>query len=184
MNENNRNGRDMGQKRIAIIGEQCSGKSTVAKMAAKKVDSFIIKFADPIYEALASLNKNKHRAFMQEYGDLAKKHFGPDIFVQRFHERLRSYRFADMLVCDDVRIPIEAQAVKRAGFKIIYIMADRDVRKARAAAQGLEFIENHNSENQVAGLKDFVDLTIVNDGSEIGGLARVVDTALARLNVH
>ena len=165
--------------RFAIIGQQCSGKSTVADLLFEMwhYGKIVIKFADPIYDTLRALRQKKHRAFMQEFGEMAKRHFGEMVFVDIFKAKMRlaDSKFPDMLVvCDDVRRDYEAEAVLECGFKIIYVHADRLVRLSRAKKQGLDFIENHISETQVPTLRQYAHYEIVNNVDDM----RVLDKNL------
>ncbi len=154
--------------RICIVGEQCSGKTQISNFIhdiKRCID--VIKFADPIYETLTSLREGKNRMYMQEFGDLAKKHFGEDVFVKCFESTFRwlSDSLTGVVVCDDVRRKIELDKVHQLGFKSIYVDCDRDVRKERAFKLGLEFIENHNSETEVSSLQPYCEYYI--DNSDI-----------------
>jgi len=167
------------QKRIAIIGQQCSGKTTVAETISQGFeDPRLIKFADPIYGALGVMRQEKHRAFMQDFGEMVKRHFGEHVFVDIFKKRVNhEHRFEQALICDDVRRDYEAEACVDMGFKIIYVTAPVEIRKARAEAQGLEFIENHISETQVPSLAKYANVGIINSGSA-EGLKRDIGKAL------
>jgi dephospho-CoA kinase len=166
--------------KIAVIGQQCSGKTTAANFFAEHFTHvYRHKIADPIYAAIAALNKPKHRAFMQEFGDLAKKHFGNEIFAEIFEHAVterevevtnmeninaidRPYPAPDnvLIVCDDVRFQFELDRAKKMGFKIVSIWAAPEVRKARSEAQGFDFIENHNSETEIPSLIEQADFII------------------------
>lgn len=117
------------------------------------------KFADPIYSALIGLGKPKHRAFMQDFGDLAKKHFGEHVFVECFDELIKTNPDGHW-VCDDVRRTYELDKVRELGFKVVYVETPEDIRRARAVEQGLDFIPIHNSETEVPGMKQYADLVI------------------------
>lgn len=165
------------QLKIGIIGQQCSGKTTVANMICHMFRRpRIIKFADPIYDTLKALRQEKHRGFMQAFGEMAKVHFGEHIFVDIFNKKLEGFEFsgADLLICDDIRRTYEAQAAKEAGFKIIYIKCNRETRLGRAQSQGLEFIENHISETEVPDLEIYADYVLFNEGIFQTGLSGVV----------
>jgi len=131
--------------KIGIIGKQCAGKSSVAKIIQEIYGGCIIKFADPIYTVLKILDKPKHRLFMQEFSDLAKKHFGENIFVELMEQKIQQAK-CDNLYCDDIRYLNEIEMLRKYGFKFIFVGADAEIRKQRALQQGLEFNEDHNSE--------------------------------------
>lgn len=152
--------------RVAIIGEQCAGKTEAAKAIEKYAGkASIIKFAGPIYSTLQALGVEKDRRFMQEFSDLSKKHFGNDIFVRRFCESVESMKklgCTGTLICDDVRYPAELKTCKALGFYTIYVGASEQVRRQRAKIQGLDFAENHSSETYVRSMKRMADEVIDN----------------------
>lgn len=169
------------QRKIAIAGHQCAGKTEICKILCNTAElPSIIKFAYPIYLVLAALKKPKHRKFMQDFGEMAKVHFGLQIFADLFEQRVNDScnRFYDLIICDDVRRDFEAERVLKCGFKLIYVDADRDIRKARAEAQELEFIEEHISEIQVPLLKNRALATIVNNDDDIHSLSAKVESTL------
>ena len=56
--------------KIAVIGQQCSGKTSAAKLFSKYFDAtHYVKIADPIYDTLNALHQDKHRAFMQQFAE-------------------------------------------------------------------------------------------------------------------
>ena len=151
--------------RYAIVGEQCAGKTSVAEII-KRVLPIIptpatVKMAQPIYDILRVLGKPKHRLFMQECSDLAKKHFGNDIFLKLF-EHNKGFLSSTCQVCDDVRYKFEVDKVREMDFKIIFITAPESKRMARAEAQGLVYNPNHNSETEVDSLRAYADYIIDN----------------------
>ena len=158
-------------KKIAFIGEQCSGKTAFAnRVATHFKNPKVVKFADPIYSVLMSLGQNKNRAFMQEFGDLAKRHFGEHIFANVFGCKVRDLcnlqqpygEYYDILLCDDVRYKYEFDVASAEKFITVYIKVDRDVRIKRAAKLDLAFIDSHSSEASIPELKEYCDLVIDN----------------------
>lgn len=140
--------------KIAIIGQQCSGKTTAARFIQDygPQPSTIVKFAGAIYDTLTALRQPKHRAFMQEFADLAKKHFGEHVLKNVFKADVKEFEYEktmNMIICDDVRRFYEFYCVKELGFKIIALDIHRRIRKQRAQNLHLDFIENHNSETEV-----------------------------------
>lgn len=177
--------------KIAVIGQQCSGKTSAAKFLMKHFDHYaVVKIADPIYDTLKALRQEKHRAFMQQFADLAKRHFGEEILVEIFKQNVLDLekRFdldgehvmgKDVLiVCDDIRFPYELKTVKELGFKLIAINATAEVRKERSDRLGLDFIENHNSETLVPQLFPSADHVIYDDGLPYEDLGKHCDIIL------
>lgn len=160
--------------KIGIIGGQCAGKTTVAGELMTVGDRTYssIKMADPIYETLRALGQSKNRLFMQEFSDLAKKHFGNDVFICAFKDGVTWVSDTAMvdgeeydIVCDDIRYMEEYEAAKKLGFIFVYVNADDNVRKARAESQGLVWSPNHSSETQIEGIGKMADYQITNNGS-------------------
>lgn len=142
--------------KIALIGGQCAGKTTIMEAVRSSFESSaILKFADPIYGALKALEKPKNRAFMQDFGDLAKKHFGEYVFVDAFREKSNAITSVDLIACDDVRRTYEAELVHELGYFIVFVDTSEEVRKLRADALGLSFMPNHNSESEIASLRRY-----------------------------
>jgi dephospho-CoA kinase len=156
--------------KIAIIGEQCSGKTTAAKFIAEMFPThYIHKFADPIYCSLSCLGKEKKRGYMHDFSDVAKKHFGKHIFAESFERsvtnRDRFCRNKDMaIICDDVRYLYELELVRKLGFKVMSIDTSTSIRKERADKLGLDFIENHNSEVEIQDLIWHADSVLLDRG--------------------
>jgi len=163
--------------KIAIIGQQCSGKTTAANFIKQEFTvSETVKVADPLYCILSCLKQDKNRLFMQEVADLAKKHFGELILVDILKEKIKSLETSYccrgiytgdvriLIICDDIRRQYEFDMMKELGFSFISIDASREIRKARAERLGLAFIEDHNSETEVPSLIDQADFIIKDDG--------------------
>ena len=160
--------------RIGIVGQQCAGKTTLADIIGYPV----VKFAAPLYEINAVLREGKSRDFMQKMSDLAKECFGVDKFLDLFAETMDYvYPHHVNLLCDDVRFILEAQYLLDNNWKLVYIDAPEDLRRQRAAAQGLEFLPNHNSEKALCEiLKPLCSTVIVNDDNldHLARLARYI----------
>lgn len=186
--------------KIACIGQQCSGKTSLAKFFINKFSAvFHIKMADPIYNALDGLKQEKHRAFMQQFGDLAKKHFGEEIFPQIFERQVleienesfekevgEPLKFTDqiLIINDDVRFEYELKYVKKLGFKLCSIICPVEVRAARAHAQGLDFIENHQSETEIPKLLYKADFVLTRGEMSMKKLGAAADEILEKIRVQ
>ncbi|MCK5607861.1 hypothetical protein KAR91_38635 [Candidatus Pacearchaeota archaeon] len=168
--------------KIAVAGTQGAGKSTIAKMLSEALpgDVEIIKFAGPIYGVLSCLKQDKHRKFMQDFSDLSKKYFGDGIFRDLFlgeAEDLEGFP----VICDDLRYVDEAKLVRANGFKLIFVDAVREIRKARVESQGIEFVEDHSSEQEQQRIPYEVGADIFIDGGTSLDILRAnVDMTLER----
>jgi len=183
--------------KIAVIGQQCSGKTTAANFFIKNFEHHAtVKIARPIYDTLKALKQEKHRAFMQQFADLAKKHFGETILVDIFEKNvLELYDRFDqngdtvmgkdcLIVCDDIRFPYELEIVNRLGFILVAISAVDKVRKARAEKLNLAFIENHDSELLVPQLIPKADFIIWDNGISMEELGRYCNQILKTIKIH
>jgi dephospho-CoA kinase len=159
-------------KKIGIIGQQCAGKTTIAKLIQEIYENntvYVLKFAEPIYQSWAALHQDfKNRGFMQEFGDLAKKYCGIEVFARCFEQNVDEVISVqmndnDVLLCDDIRYQFEVDTATKLGFKILAVEADKDIRKQRALAQGLDFIEGHNSETEIPTLISEADYVLINN---------------------
>ena len=123
---------------------------------------------------------------MQEFGDLAKKHFGENVFTEIFKKNvIEKERLCEtcsltnsVIICDDIRRLYELDVVK----EVVSIKAPAEIRKARAEKLGLDFIENHNSETEVPDLIDKADYKIIDNGDiTIDDLFFIIKEALTKL---
>lgn len=153
--------------KVAIIGQQCAGKTSVANIIEDMHGSAkVVKFAQPIYDTLEVFGQAKHRAFMQGLGDLAKDNFGRDVYAEIFKrnvEKLTEEDDYEILICDDCRYDFEFETAKKLGFKFIFVEAEVACRRQRARDNGYEFIEQHNSETGVANLRHLSDAVVENN---------------------
>jgi len=144
--------------RIAFAGGCCSGKSS----AAKATGLYNVKFADPLYFINGALAQTKNRAFMQEMSDLAKKHFGRNVFLDIFKNK---YTGMNNVAVDDARYSVELEYLIDADWRSVYIMASHPIRKARSDALGLEWLPDHPSESEAMTLLPHCEYVIKNKGS-------------------
>jgi len=153
--------------KIALVGPACSGKTSAYEYIKKLCDEkniYLLKFAQPHYDVLAILHQEKHRPFLQEFSDLAKEHFGEDIFVKIFEEKVNdiSQDNIGILICDDLRYLIEYDSCYFYDWNFIYIDAHESIRKERSDKLGLKWNPKHNSE-QCHVFKDKCAIQIENN---------------------
>lgn len=87
-------------------------------------------------------------------------------------------------VITDVRRRSELEAFKALGFKGIYVECPEHIRVARLRQRDGGYDESsskHKAESEIAGLKEFCDYVVVNDGS-LADLESKVDYAVHWLN--
>lgn len=149
--------------KVAITGEQCAGKTTVADILIKQFGGEKIKFIDKIYQINELLGIEKNRGFMQDTGEAIRKYFGQDYFIKDFVHRSSTSK--NNLFSDDVRKIIELEAAQQVHFITVFVTASQETRQARAINLGLEFIEHHPAEQEITSLYNKCEIHIENNGS-------------------
>ena len=158
---------------IGLSGYARSGKDTVAELLCLNYAFKRVAFADPIREAILTLNPKidsithvSHR--VEDYGwevakqepeirrllqvmgtEVGRKMFGENIWIDMAFKQAEQYQ---QVVIPDVRFPNEADAIKELG-GIIW----------RINRHGLNGINEHRSEHAMDSY--MVDHVIYNDGS-------------------
>ena len=164
--------------KIGITGGIRSGKDTVAEYIQELIDLYyvnptirVLGFADGIRDLIDTFlpdisEGGKPRKALQGIGQHLRT-YDPDVWVKYAIQdiRLTEATFGDThIIVKDVRQPNEAEALRKEGFTIIKILADRDERIARATNAGDVFDVNdfnHETEKEV----DYIipDVIIYND---------------------
>jgi hypothetical protein len=155
---------------LAFCGLMKAGKDTAADYvigSGKYGCGFITKFADPIYTLQGLIYKEmgltlppdgKDRTLLQLLGTEWGRHMDPDLWVNKWEKNLNEVlngptphthaATQNVVVTDqnvvvtDMRFPNELRALKRLGFRIIYVWAKEEIRMAR----GAKSLPNHESE--------------------------------------
>lgn len=162
---------------IGIVGYRHSGKTQLARALMDRDQRFTrIPLAGPLKAAAASMcnafldefgivwgqvtpnvieaNKARFRPFLQWLGtDFAREFIGPDTFwIDRFRAEVRvAESFGQRVICDDMRFPNEAEALRAMGFLIVKIErpeADRLASLERAGEKPETSL--HSSETEIA----------------------------------
>jgi dephospho-CoA kinase len=153
---------------IAIVGHQQAGKTTCDNFLSEcMTTTYILKIAQPLYKILDIFGLPKDRAFMQEQSDLLKKHFGDDIFIKQFINNMEMLEYDFNLVCDDIRYQNEFDTVKSDEWVTIGIKADEKVRMERAFKNGLDFLPNHSSEEEIDSIILQCDYIVENNTNDL-----------------
>ena len=157
--------------KIALIGNSQSGKTTTADFfkeffEEKDITEVVnLKFADPMFEYLDCIGRGKVREFMQDLGDLTKKHYGEGIFIESLTRsdavlctnEPEDWQFppiCDVITIDDVRTKLEFDTVLALGYTTVYIDSSIVTRAKRSSENGVGLNDAHNSESEVSSLKD------------------------------
>lgn len=131
--------------KIALIGKQRVGKSTVASYLVKEYDFFEKPLAEPIYELAQRYfqMQSKDRQLLIDIGEKMRE-IDKDVWL-KFMWNYSS--FMPRLVVSDVRMMNEYEFLKDKGFTFIKVHADYDVRSER---EGYDFeCENSTTESEV-----------------------------------
>lgn len=159
---------------IGLVGQKGSGKSTAANALCKHRDTVRLPFAGRLKAMLKVLElpaacldtpllkeRKYHmlgdktpRFCMQTLGDWGRN-IHPDFWIWQWQfEALEGIKIGNHIICDDVRFPNEARAIKGLGGKLVRI--SRDLSKQTS--------DLHPSEVEQSTIP--VDITFHNNKSE------------------
>jgi hypothetical protein len=125
--------------RIAFYGKMCSGKTTCANYLVINSNFVKMALADKLkaiaYELYGVEGKDgASRALLQGLGDDLRK-WDEDVFINAVLRKVAAIealtKFPPKIVVDDVRFPNEAAGLLAAGFTLVGITANEDVRQER-----------------------------------------------------
>jgi dephospho-CoA kinase len=124
------------RKIIGLIGETGSGKDTVCEFIKKKYPSaFVMRFSDPLREALAIFFDEKRKEDQQWLGLALRQRFGGHIIWRALSKKIKDIKDG-LIVFNGVRFFDEFGDIKKNGGKIIYITADSKTRWQRVKSRG------------------------------------------------
>lgn len=147
---------------IGICGKAGSGKTAVADHLIKKYGYERYSVADEVKRIAVRLfkMKEKDRKLLQDIG-FQMRAIRPSIWIDFLVDQIKG---KDRVVVDDIRYPNEYQALKREGFKIVRVAADREVCIKRLTERdGTAAIERLDDESETA--MDNVKIENVLDGN-------------------
>lgn len=157
------------QIRLAFAGQMRSGKDTAAEYVVRQLGAKNMKFADPIYDILhyaqdrCGVERHKDRFFLQWLGtDWARNTLDPQIWINILLRDIKKQK--GHIVVSDARFSNEFEALKRAGFKLIKIDREEELRAQFHETGHTSEFETHSSEWDVTMYQDF-DMVIHNNGS-------------------
>lgn len=148
--------------KVGLLGGIRSGKDTVATVIEQQLSGEVERFAfsggihEVIKEFLPTLyQKGKPRLALQEIGQLMRK-FDPNVWINRLFYRIETSSNVPLqdrnIIITDVRQYNEALRLKEAGYTIIKVVADMDVRLERARKAGDNFSKEmfeHETEQSI-----------------------------------
>lgn len=158
--------------KIAICGTLRSGKDTVAELIQQKGLFTSFAFAEGIWATIELLFpdiyekrfEEKPRKLLQNLGQGIRQ-IDPDVWIRYTFNQIETVGAKRVLVTD-LRQPNEYKALKTAGFYIVRVNAEPEIRIARAKAAGDNFnIQDmlHETERHVEQFD--VDFDIENNGT-------------------
>lgn len=122
-------------KIIGLIGETGSGKDTVCQFIKEKYPSaLIMRFSDPIREALAVFLDEKRKEDQQWFGIIMRERFGEEIIFRALERKIQQTK-EGIAVFNGVRFWGDYNGIKKLSGKIIYVTADSKIRWQRVKSR-------------------------------------------------
>jgi len=152
--------------RVFLYGRRGSGKSTAARFLVECAGARVYKISEPLYRVARDVfgMRGKDRRLLQALGDKFRE-IDPDCLLRCLS--LALYRDGPgAAVVEDVRLPREAEWLRRMGFVGVLVRAPEPVRLARLAERGEDVVtgeEAHATEVGVDAIRP--DYVLDNGGS-------------------
>ena len=146
---------------IGICGKAGTGKTAVADHLIKKYGYKRHAVADEVKRIAVRLfkMKMKDRKLLQDIG-FKMREIRTTVWIDFLIDQIRG---KDKIVVDDIRYPNEYEALKKEGFKMIRVVADREICIKRLTERdGTAAIERLDDESETA--MDNVEIENVLDG--------------------
>ena len=134
---------------IGICGKAGTGKTAVADHLVKKYGYKRYAVADEVKRIAMRLfkMKEKDRKLLQDIG-FKMREIRPSVWIDFLIDQIRG---KDKIVVDDIRYPNEYEALKREGFKMIRVVADREICIKRLTGRdGTAAVERLDDESETA----------------------------------
>jgi len=147
---------------IGICGKAGTGKTAVADHLVKKYGYKRYAVADEVKRIAVRLfkMKKKDRKLLQDIG-FKMREIRPSVWIDFLIDQIRG---KDKIVVDDIRYPNEYEALKKEGFKMIRVVADREICIKRLTERdGTAAVERLDDESEMA--MDDVKIENVLDGN-------------------
>ena len=165
---------------IGICGKAGTGKTVVADHLVKRYGYKRYAIADEVKRIAVRLFKmeKKDRKLLQDIGFKMRK-IRPTVWIDFFVDQIKG---KDRIVVDDIRYPNEYEALKGEGFKIIRVVADREICIKRLSKRdGTAAVERLDDESETA--MDDVKIENILDGNQpLEEMLTQLDKLLISLN--
>ena len=165
---------------IGICGKAGSGKTAVADHLIKKHGYERYSVADEVKRIAVRLfkMKKKDRKLLQDIG-FQMRAIKPSVWIDFLIDQIRE---KDKVVVDDIRYPNEYRALQKEGFKVIKVVANKEVCIKRLTERdGTAAIERLDDESETA--MDEVKIENVLDGNlSLEEMLTQLDELLISLN--
>jgi len=130
------------KKLIGLVGEMGSGKDTFCQYVKESYpDVFVFRFSDALTDILKMFFDSVKREDQQWLSLALRERFGKDILVRALIKKYHNIA-EGIVILNGVRKQGEADQIRNAGGKIIYITADEKLRWERVKIRGEKADDN------------------------------------------
>lgn len=171
---------------LGLAGEMASGKGTVAQYLIGEKCASTYRFSTMLRDVLDRLHLEQSRENMQHLSTIIRKTYGEDTLARVMAEDVKRDK-NNIVVVDGVRRMDDVKYLKELPeFKLVYIDVDLRTRYERIIERS-ENVDDQNktfeefivqskdeSEIQIAGLREYADIVIDNNG-DVDALYKKVD---------
>lgn len=167
----------MAKKIIGLTGEIGSGKDTFCEYVKSNYPNvFVIRFSDALTDVLKIFFDSVKREDQQWLAPMLRQRFGSDILAKALVKKANSVS-KGIVILNGVRDEEEAEAIKKAGGKIIYITAGQKTRWERvrirnekaddnAPFEKFQELEKALTEVQIPALGKAAEFKLDNNGTK------------------
>jgi dephospho-CoA kinase len=153
--------------KIAFVGKQKSGKSTLAAQLAPSLNATVVSFAQPLKDGLRIMGievdgYNKDRQALQEFAASFRQR-NPNHWIDLLEKRNDFDIKFGSLIIDDMRFLNEMSWAKSKGFLIVKLEVSPETQLARGASGDL----SHASEIDLDMLPDSVFDLVLHENTTV-----------------